>query len=124
MRSTEINSVLGIEQIKRIDYNIQKRTDNLDVWVNNLDRSKFMVDFNIKGSSNFALPLVLQASQMNKLKDICSILEQEKVEYRLGTAGGGNQALQPYLKKFPYKIEGTLSIANYIHSNALYIGKG
>jgi len=122
MRSTEINAVLGIEQMKRIDYNIQKRTDNLNVWLDNLNRSKFMVDFNTKGSSNFALPLVLQASQIDKLKDICNILEQEKVEYRLGTAGGGNQALQPYLKKFPHRIEGILSIANYIHSNALYIG--
>ena len=44
------------------------------------------------------------------------------MEYRLGTAGGGNQAKQPYLKNFSYEICGTLAQVNYIHSNALYIG--
>ena len=87
-----------------------------------LNASKFFLSFNVKGSSNFALPLVLQASHRNKLSDVCKILEEEKVEYRLGTAGGGNQALQPYLQKFPHRIEGNLPVANYIHHNALYIG--
>ena len=50
------------------------------------------------------------------------ILEEEKVEYRLGTAGGGNQALQPYLKKFNYRINDKMHIVDYIHSNSLYIG--
>ena len=49
-------------------------------------------------------------------------LPEEGVEYRLGTAGGGNQALQPYLKKFPHRVSGALAHANYVHHNALYIG--
>jgi CDP-6-deoxy-D-xylo-4-hexulose-3-dehydrase len=122
MRSTEINAVLGIEQMKRLDYNIAKRTENLTTWLTSLDGNKFFLDFNTKGSSNFALPLILQAAQKDKLKDVCRILEEEKVEYRLGTAGGGNQALQPYLNKFNHRIEGELPNANYIHHNALYIG--
>ena len=84
--------------------------------------STTLPSFNTNGSSNFALPLVLQAAQKDKLKDVCRILEEEKVEYRLGTAGGGNQALQPYLNKFNHRIEGELPNANYIHHNALYIG--
>jgi len=122
MRSTEINAVLGIEQMKRLDYNIAKRTENLNTWLMSLNASKFFLSFNVKGSSNFALPLVLQSSHRSKLSDVCKILEEEKVEYRLGTAGGGNQALQPYLQKFPHKVEGNLPVANYIHHNALYIG--
>jgi CDP-6-deoxy-D-xylo-4-hexulose-3-dehydrase len=81
MRSSELNAVLGIEQMKRIDHNIERRRENLDIW-----------------------------------------LEKEKVEYRVGTAGGGNQARQPYLKKFPHRIAGRLPQANYIHDYALYIG--
>jgi CDP-6-deoxy-D-xylo-4-hexulose-3-dehydrase len=53
---------------------------------------------------------------------VCDVLDLNGVEYRLGTAGGGNQARQPYLKKFPYKISGVLAQADYIHENALYIG--
>jgi len=122
MRSTEINAVLGIEQMKRLDSNIDARTNNLHVWLDTLDNTKFVTGFDTRGSSNFALPLVLQAEYKDKLKAVCNILEQETVEYRLGTAGGGNQALQPYLNGFPHRIEGKLPVANYIHSNALYVG--
>jgi len=122
MRSTEINAVLGIEQMKRLDSNIEARTNNLHVWLDTLNNTKFVTGFDTRGSSNFALPLVLQSEYKDKLKAVCGILEQETVEYRLGTAGGGNQALQPYLNKFPHRIEGKLPVANYIHSNALYVG--
>jgi len=122
MRSTELNAVLGIEQMKRLDYNIQRRIENLDIWLSNLDGSKFITGFNTTGNSNFALPLMMQGATRDKLKDVCQILEDEGVEYRLGTAGGGNQARQPYLKKFPYKIVGALAHSDYIHDNALYVG--
>jgi len=122
MRSTEINAVLGIEQMKRLDYNIQKRTDNLYTWLDHLNFHKYFIQFEIEGSSNFALPLILNEEYKDKLKSVCTILEEEKVEYRLGTAGGGNQALQPYLDSFPHRVEGDLPVANYIHHNALYIG--
>ena len=122
MRSTEINAVLGIEQMKRLDYNIARRTENLNVWLSWLDSSKFYLDFDVEGSSNFALPLVLQEPNKEKLKAVCDVLEEEKVEYRLGTAGGGNQALQPYLKFYNHRVEGELPNVNYIHHYALYIG--
>ncbi len=64
----------------------------------------------------------MQSAIRNKLNDVCGILTESEVEYRLGTAGGGNQARQPYLKKFPHEISGVLAQANYIHENALYIG--
>lgn len=122
MRSTELNAVLGIEQMNRIDYNVNKRVQNFKIWLDNLDNNKFFTDFNIQGNSNFALPLIMQKNTCDKLKSICELLEKEKVEYRLGTAGGGNQAKQPYLKNFKYKIFGSLTNSNYIHNNALYIG--
>jgi CDP-4-dehydro-6-deoxyglucose reductase, E1 len=122
MRSTEINAVLGVEQMKRLNYNIAKRTENLNTWLLSLNPEKFYLDFDKEGSSNFALPLVLQEPNKNKLKAVCNILEEEKVEYRLGTAGGGNQALQPYLDNFNHRVKGELPNANYIHHYALYIG--
>jgi CDP-6-deoxy-D-xylo-4-hexulose-3-dehydrase len=128
MRSTEINAVLGLEQLDRLDYNISRRTENLHTWLENLDSTKFKTSFDVEGSSNFALPLVMQEDYKNSLKinddysSVCDILSLNGVEYRLGTAGGGNQARQPYLKKYPYRISGELKNADYIHDNALYIG--
>lgn len=128
MRSTELNAVLGLEQLQRLDYNIERRRDNLDIWLKHLDPSKFKTSFDVEGNSNFALPLVMQESYRNSLKinddysSVCDVLDLSSVEYRLGTAGGGNQARQPYLKNYPYRISRELKNADYIHDNALYIG--
>ena len=119
MRSSEINAVLGLTQLPRLDYAVEKRIHNLKVWLENLDKDLYFTDFDCEGNSNFALPLIWDRDVKKKITDI---LEREGVEYRLGTAGGGNQARQPYLEKFRYKINGNLDNSNYIHDNGLYIG--
>ena len=121
MRSTELNAVIGLEQINRLDYNIEKRQQNLNIWLANLNKELYFLDFDTEGSSNYALPLVLNKDN-KKMKQVCEILEEEKVEYRLGTAGGGNQARQPYLERYGYKVVGELTVSDYIHDYGLYIG--
>jgi CDP-4-dehydro-6-deoxyglucose reductase, E1 len=128
VRSTEINAVLGIEQMNRIDSNVDKRRHNFKVWLDNLDKNKFYTEFDVEGNSNFALPLIMKRGYEDRFNinddfsGVRDILDLSGVEYRLGTAGGGNQALQPYLKKYEYRIEGDLTNVNYVHSNSLYIG--
>jgi len=119
MRSSEINAVLGLSQLPRLDHNIKVRCNNLKTWLNNLDDTLFETSYLKEGSSNFALPLILKTDIM---PHICKILNEERVEYRLGTAGGGNQSRQPYLEKFSYKTIGNLKNSNYIHDYGLYIG--
>ena len=121
MRSTELNAVLGLEQMNRIDSNIKARCLNLDIWLSNLDPELYFVDYTTQGSSNYALPLILNKNK-NKMKEVCEILEEVGVEYRLGTAGGGNQARQPYLERYEHKVVGNLDNSNYIHDYGLYIG--
>jgi len=120
MRSTEINGVLGLEQIKRLDRNIDIRKKNLEFWLSELDSEKYFTKYLVEGNSNFSLPLILK--DRKSLDKVCKILEENSVEYRVGTAGGGNQARQPYLNNFDYRISGNLKIANYIHFNGLYVG--
>lgn len=128
MRSTELNAVLGIEQMKRIDYNIEKRRHNFKVWLSNLNPNKFKTKFDDDENSNFALPLIMNQYYVDRLhinddySSVCDILDLSSVEYRLGTSGGGNQALQPYLKNYEHKIVGQLDNVNYVHKNSLYIG--
>ena len=122
MRSTEINAVLGLEQLKRLDSNIEKRKNNLDVWLNNLDNDIFFTEFDLEGNSNFALPLVIKLKNKKILNQVCEILENEKVEYRLGTAGGGNQSIQPHLEKYDFVVVGELTNIDHIHYYSLYVG--
>jgi CDP-4-dehydro-6-deoxyglucose reductase, E1 len=124
MRGTELNAVLGLKQMKRIDFNIEKRVQNFGYWLDNLDNEKYYTDYDVEGNSNFALPLLLNSPDKTLLKKVCSVLEEEKVEYRLGTAGGGNQARQPYLVDgdYDFVIAEELNNTNHIHDYGLYIG--
>src|SRR5260370_37444692 len=58
VRSTEINSVLGRSQLKRLEDNIQQRTENLHLFLDNLDAGVYQTDFATEGSSNYALTLI------------------------------------------------------------------
>ena len=122
MRSSEINAVLGLKQIKRLDYNIACRRNNFKAWLDNLNNKIYFTEFDLEGNSNFALPLILNKPNNGLLGRICKILDFENIEYRLGTAGGGNQARQPYLKKYHFKKADDLINADFIHENGLYVG--
>jgi len=121
MRNQEINAVLGLEQLKRLDYNIWNRQDNFRLWISCLDPIKYQTNFEEEGSSNFSLPLIIQDSNKELFEKVCVLLDNDDVEYRIGTAGGGNQARQPYLEKYEYRTH-DLTNVNYIHDFGLYIG--
>ena len=121
MRNQELNAVLGLEQLKRLDFNCDKRRENFSNWIDELDSDKFYTDFHQNGNSNFALPLILRKKDLELFERCCILLNNEKVENRIGTAGGGNQARQPYLDKYDF-IEHDLSNVDHIHDFGLYIG--
>jgi len=128
VRNQEINAVLGISQLNgsnrmgsRLIGNIKRRKENLDTWLYWLDSNMFYTDFLVKGNSNFALPLILRKKDLELFKKCCILLEEQEVEFRIGTAGGGNQARQPYLEKYDF-VEHNLDNVNHIHEYGLYIG--
>ena len=122
MRNQELNAVLGLSQMDRLDYNIECRKENLEIWLDTLDSSKFFVNYIREGNSNFALPLILLKKDLEYMQKCCILLDEEKVEFRVGTAGGGNQARQPYLEKYNFKICDNLDNANHVHDYGLYVG--
>ena len=127
LRNQEMNAVLGLSQLgrmgERLEYNVKRRKENFKQWVNNLryDSDKFYTDFDDNGNSNFALPLILKEKDLELFEKCCILLNNEKVEYRIGTAGGGNQARQPYLEKYKFSMY-DLSNVDHIHDFGLYIG--
>ena len=121
MRNQELNAVLGLEQLKRLDFNIEQRSKNFGIWLDGLDSEYFFVDFEQNGNSNFALPLILREKDLKLFEKCCKLLNESKVEYRVGTAGGGNQARQPYLEKYDFRVH-DLDNVNHIHDYGLYVG--
>ncbi len=122
MRSTEINAVIGRSQLKRLDANVAKRTENLKLFLSLLDPAKYRADYAVEGSSNFALPLVLQPDDSWLMDRVLFTLDKCGVEYRRGTAGGGNQLRQPYLRRIFGDHYRDFPQAEHVHNYGLYVG--
>lgn len=123
MRSTELNAVIGLNQLKRLDANNEIRKANFSLYLKNLDNRKYFTDFALEGSVNYALILIVKKSDKELYEKVCNMLREEKVEFRRGTAGGGNIARQKFIrKKFPKINADELNHAEYIHEFGIYIG--
>jgi CDP-6-deoxy-D-xylo-4-hexulose-3-dehydrase len=123
VRSTEINAVLGLNQLPRLDANNELRTRNLKLFLNNLDSSKYFTDFVTEGSSNYAFTLVLKEADETLRYRVMQKLRELKVEFRRGTSGGGNQLRQPYLKRIVGEHEALKYPAvEHVHFFGFYIG--
>ena len=121
LRSTELSAVIGIEQLKRLNKNIKIRNQNHKLFLKHLRDDIFFKNFNLKGSSNYGLHLILKKQNPNLFKKILSILDKNSIEYRLGSLG--NQIRQPYLKKFrkPSYLK-SLKNTEHMHFFSVYIG--
>jgi len=123
MRSTELNAVLGLSQLKRLDANNQRRTENFKLFLDNLDSRKYDTDFRLAGSVNYAFVILLREADPQRFQRLTDALREANVEFRRGTAGGGNLARQPFVReRMPDFDPSTLKNADFIHSYGLYTG--
>ena len=123
VRNTEINAVFGRAQLKRLDGNNARRRENFQVFLDNLDPEKFQTDFETEGGCNYAFTLVLKHPDQVLLQNVVDALKRNRVEARRGTAGGGNQLRQPYLRKIVGDDEHKkYPNADHVHFYGFYIG--
>jgi CDP-6-deoxy-D-xylo-4-hexulose-3-dehydrase len=123
VRGTEINAVIGRSQLRRLDDNVRRRTENLHLFLDRLDGNLYRTDFETAGSSNYAFTLILRRPDAHLCERVMATLRAHGVEFRRGTAGGGNQVRQPYLRQrlgreawrhYPH--------ADHVHFHGFYIG--
>ncbi|HEX4987134.1 MAG TPA: DegT/DnrJ/EryC1/StrS aminotransferase family protein [Candidatus Binatia bacterium] len=123
MRSTEINAVMGRSQIKRLNENNRLRCENLSLFLENLDPTKYQTDFATAGSCNYAFTLVLKRPDPVLSDQVMKTLREYGVEYRRGTSGGGNQLRQPYLRRlFGEPDLSQFPNVDHVHFYGFYIG--
>jgi CDP-6-deoxy-D-xylo-4-hexulose-3-dehydrase len=123
MRSTEINAVLGLSQLQRLDSYVDKRRKNYELFMKNISPEIFVNDLQLSGNSNYALTIILKQKSMDIRERVEQALQNKKIEYRRGMAGGGNQLRQPYLRRIknipsPEKFENT----DHLHFYSWYVG--
>jgi len=123
VRNTEIGGIMGRSQLKRLDKIVERRTENLRRFLQKIDSSKYRTDFKLEGSSNYAFNLILKEANNNLVERLMKKLRESGVEFRRGSAGGGNQIRQPYLKGIvPNNHYLEFPETEHIHFYGFYIG--
>lgn len=123
MRPTELNGILGLSQLGRLDSNIESRTRNFKHFLSILDPEIFRTDFKIEGSSNYAFTLVLKTADFLLRDQVETALKIAKIEFRRGLSGGGNQLRQPYLRNVKGLPNASEMIeTEHVHHYSWYIG--
>ena len=123
LRNTEISAVIGINQLKRLSRNNVTRSRNFIFFLKNLNSKYYQVDFEMKGNSNYAFPLVLKNKNFKNRSLLENEMKKNGIEFRRGNAGGGNQLRQPYIKKYIKNINfDKYPNVEHIHFFGYYIG--
>jgi CDP-4-dehydro-6-deoxyglucose reductase, E1 len=120
-RSTEINAVIGLNQLPRLDDNNKKRVANFNHFISNLNAEKYITELKIAGQCNYAFIVVMREASFEKRDQIETILREKGIEFRRGLSGGGNQMRQPFMTQFDYDLSKYPNI-EHIHNFSWYIG--
>lgn len=117
-RNTELNAVIGIEQLQRLDESIKIRKSNYDRFM--LYLLKYETFFHVPKydpyNSSFCLPFVCKTKEL-KTK-LINIFNKLKIEYR--PIVGGNLLIHPFLDK--WKNSTKTPNADLLNDNGVYIG--
>lgn len=125
VRNNEIGAIIGRSQLKRLDQIIIKRAENFEKFLELMPNWVFK-DFNLEGQSNYAFNLILKDPDNELFNKLCKKFDEKLIEYRIGSAGGGNQIRQPYVKAFKNisedQIKNIFPITDHVHFFGMYIG--
>mgnify|MGYP000725291794 FL=1 len=122
-RNNEVGGVIGLNQLNSLDKNNKKRKENFKFFLKLLDQSKYRTDFQLEGSCNYAFPVILKRKSLKSRNVFEKKLLENKIEFRRGNAGGGNQLRQPYLQKFVENVNlSNFKEVDHVHFFGYYIG--
>lgn len=122
-RNNEVGGVIGLNQLNSLDKNNKKRKENFNFFLKLLDQSKYRTDFQLEGSCNYAFPVILKRKSLKSRNVFEKTLLENKIEFRRGNAGGGNQLRQPYLQKFVENVNlSNFKEVDHVHFFGYYIG--
>jgi len=123
MRNNELGGILGVNQIGRLNDNVEKRNRNHELFLSKLDADKYYTGFKLVGASNYAFNLILNNKDDELVTRLVNKMKAEGVEFRRGSAGGGNQLRQPYLRDIvPKDYHLQFPNTEHIHFYGFYIG--
>lgn len=117
VRNTELQAVLGIEQLKKINKFIKIRNRNYSLFLKECKKySEHLITIECSGISSFVLPFFFKLKKQKE--NFQKIIKKAGIEYR--PLISGNLLRQPFLHN--YSKNKKFLNAEFIHENAFYIG--
>ena len=119
-RSTEMNAVIGLSQLKKLDSNNINRVNNFKYFIERLDPNKYITNLEIEGQCNYAFIIILKDGSLKVRNKVEKVLAERGIEFRRGLSGGGNQLRQPFLKdKYDQR---DFKNVDHVHHYSWYVG--
>ena len=122
LRPTELHGVLGQSQLTNLDTNNNIRVANFKIWLSNLNSNVYKTDYYTDGNCNYAMLLQLKTPDDILMSKVMNYLHENKIEFRRGFSGGGNQLRQPYLKNIVNFDSKDFRKVEHVHFYAMYLG--
>lgn len=119
-RSSELNAVLGMSQLPRLDAMIKQRRENFAHFCHIIDQhlDKFHAVNNQQQNSNFAFPFIAHDAELTK--KMKQIFDENGVEHR--PIVGGNLLRQPFLRGHKFATTRRKYNVDLANDNGVYIG--
>ncbi len=120
LRSTEINAVAGIKQLRKLPFLIKQRRKNANFYKKIFKDSKFVIQKEIGNSSSFWLTFIIKKEFKINRNFLIKKLKKVGVECR--PIVSGNFLKNKVCKYLNFKVSGKLKNADYISENGFAIG--
>jgi CDP-6-deoxy-D-xylo-4-hexulose-3-dehydrase len=121
VRPLEVEAATGIEQLKKLDFFIEQRRKNAELFKRRINaETKFLTQQEFGTASWFGFAIILPKDIRGRRDAFTNALRAAEIEVRPIVAG--NFARQRALKFLDYSISGELKNADYIHENGFFVG--
>lgn len=115
-RNSEIHAMFGLQDFKRISQNIKQRQLLYDLYLNLIDKKRYLTIEMVSGDVPFCIPIISKSPSQNiKVKDT---LENNKIETRPIIAF---LPIAPAFKKLNF-FSDDFPNSKFLHENGCYVG--
>jgi CDP-6-deoxy-D-xylo-4-hexulose-3-dehydrase len=119
-RSSDLNAVIGMAQLPRLDKYIDQRRANFCEFVSIIEDHQdlfYPVKYQ-EGNSSFAFPFICRTPEITK--QMKTAFEAAGIEHR--PIVGGNLLRQPFLKGYKFGVPKKNPTVDLLNDNGVYIG--
>jgi CDP-6-deoxy-D-xylo-4-hexulose-3-dehydrase len=124
LKVTDMQAAIGVEQLKKLPWFIEKRKENFDILYQGLKKfeNSLILPSKIDNSdpSWFGFPLLVQNNAPFNRDDIVKYLEDHGIATRM--LFGGNLLKQPAYSNINYRLIGSLDNTDLVMNNLFWIG--